>query len=364
MKTSKIHWCDGTANPGMGCDGCELAPPSATVGHQLAETLAEVLPQVPPEELATQVRNAMGERRLSEVYRDRERIVTQLLQPYGAMISSNSRQMLIDVIRRAVKCYALLLGTMRAGHAGYADTFEEPKLFPGRMAVAAWWGVPSAAERAAKPWLAGLRRLNFVSDMGDALSRNVPFGFLNTEIVDNAISEKGRRHIWLWLSKRPERMAEFARWLGEQGTEWPGNLVAMTTVTSAKTLHRIDQLRQVPSPIRGLSVEPLFGPVQLTLDGIDWVIVGGGSDVLAEPFHVEWALSIHEQCQRAGVAFFLKQLGRNPFMGGRPVKLKDLHGGDWEEWPSELRIRQVPESFKEVAGVARLAAGAPAPTLV
>jgi hypothetical protein len=64
------------------------------------------------------------------------------------------------------------------------------------------------------------------------------------------------------------------------------------------------------------------------------------------------------------VAFFLKQLGRNPFMGGRPVKLKDLHGGDWEEWPSELRIRQVPESFKEVAGVARLAAGAPAPTLV
>ena len=51
-------------------------------------------------------------------------------------------------------------------------------------------------------------------------------------------------------------------------------------------------------------------------------------------------------------------------MGGRPVKLKDLHGGDWEEWPSELRIRQVPESFKEVAGVARLAAGAPAPTLV
>jgi hypothetical protein len=56
------------------------------------------------------------------------------------------------------------------------------------------------------------------------------------------------------------------------------------------------------------------------------------------------------------VAFFLKQLGRNPFMGGRPVKLKDLHGGDWEEWPNELRIRQVPEAFKAVAGSGSFAA--------
>lgn len=76
--------------------------------------------------------------------------------------------------------------------------------------------------------------------MGDALCRNVPFGFLQTEIVDNAMSENGRRHIWLWLSKRPERMAEFARWLGEQGTAWPDNFVTMKTVTSAKTLHRDD----------------------------------------------------------------------------------------------------------------------------
>ena len=85
------------------------------------------------------------------------------------------------------------------------------------------------------------------------------------------------------------------------------------------------------------------------MDGVHWVIVGAGSDVLAEPFHVEWALSIHEQCQRAGVAFFLKQLGRNPFQGGRPLKLKNVHGGDWDEWPSELRIRQMPESFRTLA---------------
>jgi protein gp37 len=257
--------------------------------------------------------------------------------------------MLVDVVRRAAKCYALLLGTMRGGHAGYADNVEEPKLFSGRMVQAARWGPPSGAEQASKPWLAGLPRIILVLDMGDALSRSVLFDYLKAEIVDTVNSEAGERHIWLWLSKRPERMAEFAQWLRERGSVWPKNLVAMTTVTSAKTLYRVGQLRQVPCPTRGLSAEPLFGPVQLRLDGVHWVIVGGGSDVLAEPFHVEWALSIHEQCQRAGVAFFLKQVGRNPFLGGRPLDLESVHGGDWDEWPSELRIREVPESLQTLA---------------
>jgi protein gp37 len=181
--------------------------------------------------------------------------------------------------------------------------------------------------------------------MGDALSTSVPFDYLREEIVGNVGSPAGRQHIWLWLTKRPGRMAEFAAWLHERGIPWPHNLVPMTTVTMQRYAQRADQLRRVPGKLRGLSVEPLFEPVDLDLRGIDWVIVGGGSDVLAQPFHVEWALQLREQCRAAGVAFFLKQLGKHPFYQNRPLDVADKHGGDWAEWREAWQVREFPQAF-------------------
>jgi protein gp37 len=219
-------------------------------------------------------------------------------------------------------------------------------LVPDRMECAAGWGAPTQAEIAHKPWLAGLPRLIFISDMGDALSEAVSFDFLREEIIDNVKSVAGRRHTWLWLSKRPNRMAEFGTWLAKLGTAWPDNLVAMTTVTAQSNAGRVEQLRKVPSKLKGLSLEPLFEPVNLDLTSIDWVIVGGGSDVLAEPFHVEWALDLSLRCREAKVAFFLKQLGRHPFYKKRPLDLKNKHGGDWNEWSEEWRVRDFPKAFR------------------
>lgn len=45
------------------------------------------------------------------------------------------------------------------------------------------------------------------------------------------------------------------------------------------------------------------------LDGIHWVIVGGESGPRARPMQEEWVLSIKDQCEQAGVAFFFKQWG-------------------------------------------------------
>lgn len=329
----------------MGCrDECELADKPATLA-QLIDAMAKLLPNIPREAIAKHVKNLLDDETLSDIYKDREQVAEDLLRPFGLLASQEARQTLVDVIRERSKCYAMLLGAKRAGRKGYADKFEEPKLFPGRMAEAASWGPPTDRERSAKPWL-GAKRLIFISDMGDALSRNIPFEFLKREIIDNVTSANGQRHIWLWLTKQPRRMAEFARWLEDRGITWPENLVAMTTVTSSKTLGRIAQLMTVPSRFRGLSVEPLFGPVTLPLKGIDWVIVGGGSDVLAEPFHVEWALDIRQQCPQARCSFFLKQLGRHAFYGGKPLEFCDKHGGDWTEWREDWRVREIPAEFR------------------
>lgn len=78
---------------------------------------------------------------------------------------------------------------------------------------------------------------------------------------------------------------------------------------------------------------------------LDWVIVGGESGPHARPFDLAWAESLLSQCQDAGVPFFLKQLGSNPVYHGKPIKLKDPKGGNWDEWPykfNHLKVRQFP----------------------
>jgi len=247
---------------------------------------------------------------------------------------------------RLLKCYAGKQTENRGGHVkGYPLRFEEPTCFAGRMTKAASWKDLTGTIRPNKQWLNGWPRLIFVSDMGDALSAGVQFDYLKREIIEVCASPKGKRHIWLWVTKRPARMAEFSEWLLEQGIQWPDNLVAMTTVTSEKTISRVADLRRVKCRLRGLSVEPLWSAVKLPLEGINWVIVGGESGSGAEPFHLGWARAIRAQCRQAGVAFFMKQLGRSPIDSDQELKLRDAHGDDWAEWPEDLRVREMPTAF-------------------
>jgi len=183
--------------------------------------------------------------------------------------------------------------------------------------------------------------------MSDSLSKIVTFDFLDAEIIANVTSEQGRSHRWLWLTKRPARMAQFSRWLLKRGKGWPANLWAGTSVTEQKRLSRVKSLLQVgdDSTTRFLSVEPQIGPVDLEpwLPSIDWVIQGGESGTQARPFEVDSAKDLRAQCRRHGVAFFLKQLGSQVLKRGKPACFEDNHAGNWEEWPRALRVRQMPK---------------------
>ncbi len=153
------------------------------------------------------------------------------------------------------------------------------------------------------------------------------------------------------LTKRPERMAKFAEDIGG----FPENVCAMTTLTGPddRSLKRLAALKKVKASMRGLSIEPLWDripPSKLNLMGIDWVILGGESGAglrLTRPFALEWIDELREHCQKHGVAFFLKQLGRNPSRNGEVFRLKDQHGGKWEEWDEALRIREFPKAFHD-----------------
>lgn len=77
-----------------------------------------------------------------------------------------------------------------------------------------------------------------------------------------------------------------------------------------RVLHRIDDLREVPAPVRFLSCEPLIGSLAgMQLRGIHWVIVGGESGPHARSMNVQWVQEIFRVCRGENVAFFFKQWG-------------------------------------------------------
>jgi protein gp37 len=171
---------------------------------------------------------------------------------------------------------------------------------------------------------------------------------------------------WLVLTKRPENVKQMIEqgtgrhcdaWLADNKHVWVGTSVENQEQANG----RIPHLLAIPAAVRFLSIEPLLGAVNLDLidgalydggmpfewqrlggDGIGWVIVGGESGHGARPFNTQWAVSLKEQCEAAGVPFFFKQFGQNPV--GVPVGYKITgKGGDWSEWPEHLRVRQFPQ---------------------
>lgn len=286
-RETDIQWCDSTVNPTSGCDGCELWDAARGVRH----------------------------------------------------------------------CYAGNIHTRFAGkNKAYPGPFNVLSNHPGRMAIAARWSDLTGTDRPNKPWLNGMPRTIFISDMSDALSKAVSFEYLFQEVIENVDSLPGRRHIWMWLTKQPRRALAFAKWHGG----WPNNLWMGTSITFRPAKMRIAALREHPANVRFLSIEPLIEDIGvIDLRGIGLVIVGGESGGKARPFNVEWARSIRDQCKEAGVAFFMKQLGSRAWddriavlesidemepehLNARGRKIKDSHGGDWDEWPADLRVREFP----------------------
>lgn len=349
MNDSNIQWCDSTTNPAMGCEKqCELWPSRFQIINALLAALEPVVVSVAPRGEFVCI---FGKRAPSDIYEERRRLAEQIVM---MCVIDNAKRRKIEeyaakTISACFRCYAGILHLRYgANHSGYSPKFERVTLFPGRTAKAASLPDLQGRERIEKPWLNGLPRLLFISDMGDLLSPSVPFDYIDEELIGSVTSPHGRRHIWLWLTKQPNRMADFSEWLRRQGRSWPKNLVAMTSVTSSKTLWRIRALERVDCRLRGLSVEPLWNSIELPLKGIDWVIVGGESGHSAKPFDLVWAREIREQCRRSGAAFFLKQLGTRAFENGQRLKLIDRHGGDWTEWPEDLRVRQFPNAISHL----------------
>ncbi|MHB0981710.1 MAG: DUF5131 family protein [Thermoleophilia bacterium] len=111
---------------------------------------------------------------------------------------------------------------------------------------------------------------------------------------------------------------------------WPRNIWMGVTIEDNEHLGRVERLREVPSAVRFLSIEPLLGRLPaLNLDGIDWVIVGGESGPAARPMHESWVLEIRDACLDGAVPFFFKQWGGTR----KKAAGRELESRKWSEMP-------------------------------
>ena len=165
----------------------------------------------------------------------------------------------------------------------------------------------------------------FVNSMSDLFHKDIPLSFINK--VFN-IMRAAHWHRFQVLTKRAARLEKIATELS-----WPDNVWMGVTVENNQYINRIDHLRNVPSTIRFLSLEPLLGPLpNLDLTNIDWVIVGGESGPGARPMEKDWVVDIKNQCIHANVPFFFKQWGGfNKKKAGRL-----LNGKEYSEVPNVI----------------------------
>jgi protein gp37 len=139
--------------------------------------------------------------------------------------------------------------------------------------------------------------------------------------------------------------------------------------TADELIPQLVRLRDLV-PVLFVSCEPLLGPVNLKLatkcdyncaehqeafcpgtsgkcivqHALDWVIVGGESGPRARPCEVSWIDALLGQCREASVPCFVKQLGTCAMRNATArLYLDDNKGGDPEEWPTYLRVREMPE---------------------
>jgi len=195
-------------------------------------------------------------------------------------------------------CYAMAMAYRleRMGLAKYAGLTRKSR---GR---AVWTGqINEWPDELSKPHEWRKPRRIFVNSMGDLFHERVPLGAIAR--VWQVIRETPR-HTYQVLTKEPERMAAI---VADLGAPLP-NVWLGVSVENADATHRLDVLRRVPAAVRFVSFEPLIGPVgKVDLTGIAWAIVGGESGPCRRPMQLEWARTIRDQCDSAGVSFFGKQ---------------------------------------------------------
>ena len=349
--TTKIEWSDETWNPVVGCRrvsaGCE---------HCYAETMAHRLAAMGQERYkGLTVLGKAGRRWAGHVNRVPEVLDKPLRWRKPRMVFVNSMS---DLFHEDVpfEYIAAVFGVMASAPR---HTFQVLTKRPERMLEWFRWAEERHAALGYYPFAVCLQEAS-------ATAVNL-LGVGTTEDLRRAVNGDPwpLPNVWIGVSCENQETAD----------------------------ERIPLLLQCPAAVHWVSAEPLLGPINFDpphcqycdfrmeeislcddgttpwcmqcdseavyghwLDplngGISWVVVGGESGPGARPCALNWIEIITNDCRLAGAPVFVKQLGAYVVDEGRcdgdgdwawRAGLTHPKGGNPEEWPQDLRVRQWPQ---------------------
>ena len=244
-----------------------------------------------------------------------------------------------------------------------------------------WSGETVRKDPEFNPLRARKSRTIFVCSMGDLFHKSVPDEWID-EVMQ--VIHGASWHRFMILTKRPDRMRAYMN-----AFPWgnpPSNLALGVSIEDQKTAdERIPILLQTPAEKRFVSYEPALRPVDLrflrygniacvkcdgsgsvapydgssggamcpiceghgSTGGIDLVIMGGESGPKARPTHPDWARSMRDQCEIAGVPFHFKQWGKWVY----PSQMTEETFRAWDYWHGTENHHPKPWGFtKQQAG--------------
>jgi protein gp37 len=255
-----------------------------------------------------------------------------------------------------INCYAQDLAGTRLAHlplyAGTTDLVKGKHVFNGKLTMApdnaTVWRWPLSWRGAKETKMgSGMPSMIFVGDMADLFHED-----RSEEHIDRVygVINAAPRHVFQVLTKRPQVMRKYLtdvgagrRFVTERDglfagpAPWP--MPNVWCGISAEPQQEFDarwpHLEATPAAVRFVSYEPMLGPLVLGDAKPDWVIAGCESGDGARPYQLDWVRSIRDQCQAAGIAFFLKQLTAE----GRIISLPELDGRQWRVFPATRLTR-------------------------
>jgi len=241
-------------------------------------------------------------------------------------------------------CYALVLAN-RFGGGIWGEKA------PRKLIKSAFSDLDRYQKQAKKE---GVKTTIFVGSMMDVLEEDKPMINHKGQPIKTRIEdlrqklfikiEKGfyPNLVFLFLTKRPENLKPI---LEKRRKDWiingvPKNIWFGVSISDQKTADKM-LMRILGNGIKHnlfISLEPQVGEVDLSgylLDKEDlgevlkqpikWVIQGGESGGNKRAFNLDWARSMREQCKKAGVSYFFKQIDKV------------------QEIPEHLLIRELPK---------------------
>lgn len=160
------------------------------------------------------------------------------------------------------------------------------------------------------------------------------------------------------LTKRPERIAEC---LPDDWGDGYDNVWLGVSIENSAAMYRLPILHGVPCKVRWASFEPLIGEIRLVerdrrngdlvlagpgITDLDWAVIGGESGNETGKYRyrvceIQWIMNLIKDCKYIDIPVFIKQLGTHL---SKQMGLSDRHGGNADEWPQHLRVRQFPKT--------------------